>query len=71
MQFNDVPVEGWWEERVGASNDGKKFLIGVVTADRNSAWIDSLDPVDDDIQFTWDTFVQEFTEHFMDSQDQQ
>jgi hypothetical protein len=35
------------------------------------AWIDSLDPVDDDIQFTWDTFVQEFTEHFTDSQDQQ
>jgi Ty3 transposon capsid-like protein len=35
------------------------------------AWIDSLDPVDDDIQFTWDTFIQEFTEHFTDSQDQQ
>jgi Retrotransposon gag protein len=35
------------------------------------AWIDSLDPVDDDIQFTWDTFVQEFTEHFTDLQDQQ
>jgi Retrotransposon gag protein len=35
------------------------------------AWIDSLDPVDDDIQFTWDTFVQEFMEHFTDSQDQQ
>jgi Retrotransposon gag protein len=34
-------------------------------------WIDSLDPVDDDIQFTWDTFVQEFMEHFTDSQDQQ
>jgi hypothetical protein len=31
------------------------------------AWIDSLHPVDDNIQFTWDTFVQEFTEHFMDS----
>jgi hypothetical protein len=35
------------------------------------AWIDSLDPVDNDIQFTWDTFVQELTEHFTDSQDQQ
>jgi Retrotransposon gag protein/Zinc knuckle len=35
------------------------------------AWIDSLDPVDDDVQFTWDTFIQEFTEHFTDSQDQQ
>jgi Ty3 transposon capsid-like protein/Zinc knuckle len=35
------------------------------------AWIDSLDPVDDDIQFTWDTFVQEFSEHFTNSQDQQ
>jgi Retrotransposon gag protein/Zinc knuckle len=35
------------------------------------AWIDSLDPVNDDIQFTWDMFVQEFTEHFTDSQDQQ
>jgi hypothetical protein len=34
-------------------------------------WIDSLDQVDDDIQFTWDTFVQEFSEHFTDSQDQQ
>jgi hypothetical protein len=34
-------------------------------------WINSLDPVDDDIQFTWDTFVQEFTEHFTDSQEQQ
>jgi hypothetical protein len=35
------------------------------------AWIDSLNPVDDDIQFTWDTFVQEFTEHFTDSQEQE
>ena len=34
-------------------------------------WIDSLDPVNDDIKFTWDTFVQEFTEHFTDSQEQQ
>jgi hypothetical protein len=35
------------------------------------AWIDSLNPQEDDIQFTWDTFVQEFTEHFTDSQEQQ
>jgi Retrotransposon gag protein len=35
------------------------------------AWIDSLNPIDDDIQFTWDTFVQEFAEHFTDSQEQQ
>jgi hypothetical protein len=35
------------------------------------AWIDPLNPVEDDIQFTWDTFVQEFTEHFTDSQEQQ
>jgi hypothetical protein len=35
------------------------------------AWIDSLDLTDDDIQFMWDTFVQEFSEHFTDSQDQQ
>jgi hypothetical protein len=35
------------------------------------AWIDSLDPIADDIQFTWDTFVQEFMEHFTDSQEQQ
>jgi hypothetical protein len=35
------------------------------------AWIDSLNPVEDDIQFTWDMFVQEFTEHFTDSQEQQ
>jgi Retrotransposon gag protein len=35
------------------------------------AWINSLNPVEDDIQFTWDTFVQEFTEHFMDSQEQE
>jgi Ty3 transposon capsid-like protein/Zinc knuckle len=30
-----------------------------------------LDPATDDIQLTWDTFVQEFTEHFTDSQEQQ
>ena len=34
-------------------------------------WIDSLHQVDDDIQLVWDTFVQEFTEHFTDSQEQQ
>jgi Retrotransposon gag protein len=34
-------------------------------------WLDSLDPATDDVQLTWDTFVQEFTEHFMDSQEQQ
>jgi Retrotransposon gag protein len=35
------------------------------------AWIDSLHQVDDNIQLVWDTFVQEFTEHFTDSQEQQ
>jgi Retrotransposon gag protein len=35
------------------------------------AWIESLDQVLDDVQLVWDTFVQEFTEHFMDSQQQQ
>jgi Retrotransposon gag protein len=35
------------------------------------AWIDSLHQVDDDVQLVWDTFVQEFTEHFTDSQEQQ
>jgi Retrotransposon gag protein len=34
-------------------------------------WIDSLHQVDDDVQLVWDTFVQEFTKHFMDSQEQQ
>jgi hypothetical protein len=34
-------------------------------------WIDSLHQVDDDVQLVWDTFVQEFTEHFTDSQEQQ
>jgi hypothetical protein len=34
-------------------------------------WIDSLDPVNDNIQEVWDTFVQEFNNHFMDSQLQQ
>jgi Retrotransposon gag protein len=33
-------------------------------------WIDSLDPVNDNIQ-VWDTFVQEFNDHFADSQLQQ
>jgi Retrotransposon gag protein len=35
------------------------------------AWIDSLDPVDDDIQEVWTTFIQEFNNHFTDSQSQQ
>jgi hypothetical protein len=35
VQFNDVPVAGWCKERVGASDDEKKFLMGIVTADRN------------------------------------
>jgi hypothetical protein len=35
------------------------------------SWIDALDPVDDDIQEVWDTFVQEFNNHFSDSQLQQ
>jgi hypothetical protein len=34
-------------------------------------WIDSLDPVNDDIQEVWDTFMQEFNDHFSDSQLQQ
>jgi Retrotransposon gag protein len=34
-------------------------------------WIDSLDPVNDNIQEVWDTFVQEFNDHFTDSQLQQ
>ena len=34
-------------------------------------WIDSLHQVDDDVQLVWDTFIQEFTEHFTDSQEQQ
>jgi hypothetical protein len=35
------------------------------------AWIDSLDPVNNDIQEVWDTFIQEFNDHFSDSQLQQ
>ena len=35
------------------------------------AWINSLDPVNDDIHEVWTTFVQEFNEHFADSQLQQ
>jgi hypothetical protein len=31
-------------------------------------WIDSLDPINDNIQEVWDTFVQEFNDHFADSQ---
>jgi Retrotransposon gag protein len=34
-------------------------------------WIDSLDPVNNDIQEVWDMFVQEFNDHFTDSQLQQ
>jgi Retrotransposon gag protein len=34
-------------------------------------WIDSLDAVNDNIQEVWDTFVQEFNNHFSDSQLQQ
>ena len=34
-------------------------------------WIDALDPVNDDIQEVWDTFVQEFNNHFSNSQLQQ
>jgi hypothetical protein len=36
VQFNDVPVAGWCKEQVGASDDEKKFLVGMVTADRNN-----------------------------------
>jgi hypothetical protein len=35
VQFNDVPVGRWCKERVGASDDEKKFLMGIVTVDRN------------------------------------
>jgi hypothetical protein len=35
------------------------------------SWIDSLDTINDDIQEVWDTFVQEFNDHFSDSQLQQ
>jgi Zinc knuckle/Retrotransposon gag protein len=35
------------------------------------AWIDSLNPVDDDIPEVWTTFIQEFNDHFADSQSQQ
>jgi hypothetical protein len=31
-----MPVTGWREERVGTSDDEKKFLMGMVTADRNT-----------------------------------
>jgi hypothetical protein len=34
-------------------------------------WIDSLDPVNDNIQEVWDMFVQEFNDHFADLQLQQ
>jgi hypothetical protein len=32
------------------------------------SWIDALDPVNDNIQEVWDTFMQEFNDHFSDSQ---
>jgi Retrotransposon gag protein len=35
------------------------------------AWIDALDPVNNDLQEVWDTFIQEFNDHFSDSQLQQ
>jgi Retrotransposon gag protein len=35
------------------------------------AWIDALDPVNNDIQEVWDTFIQEFNDHFSDLQLQQ
>jgi hypothetical protein len=35
------------------------------------SWIDSLDPTIDDIQEVWDTFMQEFNNHFSNSQLQQ
>jgi hypothetical protein len=34
-------------------------------------WIDSLDPIDDDVHEVWMTFIQEFNDHFADSQLQQ
>jgi Retrotransposon gag protein len=34
-------------------------------------WIDSLHPTDDDVHEVWTTFVQEFNDHFADSQLQQ
>jgi hypothetical protein len=35
------------------------------------AWVDSLDPINDDIQEVWTTFVQEFNDHVADLQSQQ
>jgi hypothetical protein len=34
-------------------------------------WIDSLDPTNNDVHEVWTTFVQEFNDHFADSQSQQ
>jgi hypothetical protein len=34
-------------------------------------WIDSLDPVNDDVHEVWTTFVQTFNDHFANSQSQQ
>jgi hypothetical protein len=35
------------------------------------AWIDSLDPVNDNVHEVWTTFIQEFNDHFTNSQLQQ
>jgi Retrotransposon gag protein len=35
------------------------------------AWINSLDPVNNDVHNVWTTFIQEFNDHFADSQLQQ
>jgi hypothetical protein len=32
------------------------------------AWINSLDPINDDVHEVWTTFTQEFNNHFVDSQ---
>jgi Retrotransposon gag protein len=34
-------------------------------------WIDSLDPINEDVHEVWTTFVQEFNNYFTDSQSQQ
>jgi hypothetical protein len=42
VQFNDIPVDWWCKERVGASDDEKMFLMGMVMADRNIQTIESV-----------------------------
>ena len=32
------------------------------------SWVDSLDLINDNVQEVWDTFVQEFNDHFSNSQ---